>query len=157
MVVLSLGMVIFSFLPSFRHTNLCGQFRNFVDVLLHILIGQTLEGGLVALGGLAGDGHNLVGEVVLTNLLELFILRSAELGGSSSEGLGQLDGTILSIDGDSSHGDYLFLSDSLGVCLFVSEGVVPFVVITLYDMELMNLSLFLYWFMFLKKFKRKRG
>ena len=31
---------------------------------------------------------------------EKIVLRSAELGGSSSEGLGQLDGTILSIDGD---------------------------------------------------------
>ena len=95
-----------------------------------ISVGQTLEGGLVGLGSLAGDGHNLVVGIVPANLLELVILRSAELGGSSSEGLGQLDGTILSIDGDSSHGDYLFLSDSLGSLFFISEGFVPFVVIT---------------------------
>ena len=89
-----------------------------LDVLLHVLVGQTLEGGLVALGSLAGDGHNLVVGVVLASHLELFILGTAELGGSGSEGLGQLDGTILSIDGDSGHGSYLFLSDSLGSLFF---------------------------------------
>ena len=37
MVVLSLGTVIVNFLPSFWHTNLRCQFRNFIDVLLHAI------------------------------------------------------------------------------------------------------------------------
>ena len=66
-------------------------------------------------GCLHDNGHNLVVGVVTASLLELVILRRAELGGSGSEGLGQLDGTILSINDDSGHGDHLFLT-LLGVC-----------------------------------------
>ena len=90
-------------------------------------------------------------------ICEYFELTPQQFFDENSEGLGQFDGAVLSIDGDSGHGDYLFLSDSLGSLFFISEGVVPFVVITLYDMEPMNLSLFLYWFVFLRKSKRKRA
>ena len=43
MVVLSLGTVIFSFLPSFWHTDLCSQFRNFIDVLLDSIEHQSAQ------------------------------------------------------------------------------------------------------------------
>jgi len=42
-------------------------------------------------------------------------------------------------------------------CRFISEGCLPFVVITLYDMEPYNLSFISYWFAFLKESKRNRA
>lgn len=48
MVVLSLGTDIFSFLPSFRQTDLRRQFRNFVDVLLNRIERQSGTGIVTA-------------------------------------------------------------------------------------------------------------
>ena len=112
-----------------------------LDVLLHVLVGQTLEDGLVGLGSLAGDSYNLEGGVGLADFLKVDVFLSAKLASLGVVLLGQSDAASLLIHSDVSHGSYLFLSDSLGSLFFISEGVVPFVVITLYDMELMNLSL----------------
>ena len=109
------------------------------DVTLHIMVGQALEGGL---GRLANNPLNLIIGIRLAGLLKVEVLLRAKLTSLVVVLLGQLDGVLLIVDGDVRHSDYLFLSALHRAVVFVPEGFVPFVVITLYDTHTLNMSFY---------------
>ena len=78
--------------------------------------------------------------IIAAGFLKHLVLFGTKLTGLGVELLGHLDGVVLVIDLDVSHNAFLFLSGALPLS-FLFEGVVPFVVITVYNNPTSNQSL----------------